>query len=67
MYVAAHKNLRPQLWLATFDKVTRLLFKHRVVVSDGDEFLIAEAFGVCNVCQVRVTGFAELSNNQRLV
>ena len=33
--IVGNKDLGPQLWLATFDKITGLLLKHRVVVGDG--------------------------------
>jgi hypothetical protein len=65
--IVGNKDLGPQLWLATFDKITGLLLKHRVVVGDGDELFITKALGIRNVRQIRVPGLTELSDDQRLV
>jgi hypothetical protein len=64
--VVRYKDLGPQLWLVTFDKITSLLLEHRVVVGDGNE-LITKAFGIRNIRQVRVSGLTELPDNQWLV
>lgn len=65
--VIASENLRPKLWLATFDEVPSLLLEHRVLVRDSDELLITETLCVRDVRQVRVALLAEFTNNQRLV
>jgi len=64
MEVVGNKNLGPQLWLATFNKITRLLIEHRVVVGDSYELVVTETFGIR---QIGVSGLAELSDNQWLV
>jgi hypothetical protein len=63
MEVVGNKNLGPQLWLATFDKITRLLLEHRVVVGDSNELVVTETFGIRNIRQIGVSGLAELSDN----
>ena len=64
--IVRNKHLEPQLRPATFDEITRLVFKHRVVVGDGDELVITKALGICDVRQIRVPGLAKLSDNQGL-
>ena len=44
-----------------------MLLEHGVVVRDGNELVIAEALGVSDISQVRVTIFAELSDDQWFV
>jgi hypothetical protein len=63
MYVLVNKDLCPKLWLTTFHKVTGLLFEHGVIIGDCNEFIVAEALGISNVRQVRVTFLAELPND----
>ena len=65
--VVGTKDLSPEVELTTADEVASLLLEHRVLVGDLDELLIAEALSVCDVGQVRVPGFAELSDHKRLV
>jgi hypothetical protein len=65
--VVRYKDLGPQLWLATFDKITGLLLEHRVVIGNGNELIITKAFGIRNIRQVRVSGLTELPDNQWLV
>ena len=65
--VLAGKNLRPKLGLATLDEVPSLLLKHRILVRDSNELLIAEALCIRDIRQVRVALLTEFTNNQRLV
>lgn len=64
MNVIPNKDLGPELRLPTLNQVTRLLFEHAVVIGDRDELLVAEALGIRNVCEIRVSGLAEFANNQ---
>lgn len=43
------------------------MLEHRIIVSDADQLVIAEALGVCNVCKVRVALLTVLSDNEWLV
>jgi hypothetical protein len=65
--VVRNEDLSPQLRLATLDEITSLLLEHRVVVGNGNKLIITKAFCIGNICQVWVSGFAELSNDERLV
>jgi len=50
VHAVGNGNLNPQLRVATFDEVTSLLLEHRgVVVANGDQLIVAEAFGVRTV------------------
>lgn len=65
--VVRDEDLNPEIGLTTLDEVASLLFEHRVVVGDGNELVVTKTFGIGNVCQVRITSFAEFSNNQRFI
>lgn len=67
MHVIGHKDLSPQFRLATFHKVPGLLLEHRVIIGDGNEFIVTEALSVGNVSQVGIASLAELSDNERLI
>ncbi len=67
MNVIRNKYLSPEVKLTTLDKITSLLFEHRVLVGDSDKLFIAETFGVGDIGKVRVPFFTELSNNQRFI
>jgi hypothetical protein len=49
MVVALIENLMPELHPTALDKVSGLLLEHRVVVRQGNKFLIAEALSVRDV------------------
>lgn len=65
--VSPIENLRPKIWLASLDEITRLLLEHRVLVGNGDELVITEPFCIGNVREVRVALLAELSDNHGVV
>lgn len=44
-----------------------MLLEHGVLVGDSNQLLIAESFSIGNVRQVRITGLAEFTNNERFV
>lgn len=67
MDVIRDKDLCPQLRNTTFDQIARLLFEHRVLVRDGNQLLIAEALGICNVRKVGVTSLAEFTDEKRFI
>jgi hypothetical protein len=67
MHIVWYKNLRPKVWLSTFDEITSLLLEHRILVGNSNEFIIAEAFRVRNVGEVRVASLTEFTNNQRFI
>jgi hypothetical protein len=67
MKIASSENLRPEIRLASFDKITRLLLEHRVLVGDGDKLVVAEPFSIRNVCEVGVALLAELSDHHGVV
>jgi len=64
MDVIRNEDLSPEIRLTTLDEVASLLLEHRVVVGDSNELVITKTFCVGNICQVRITSFAEFSNNQ---
>ena len=65
--VARNQDLRPKLHPPPLDEITSLLLEHRVVVGQGNELVITEAFGVGDVGDRRVALLAVLSDNKRLV
>lgn len=67
VHVIRLKNLSPEIRLATFHEVSRLLLEHRILVGNSNQLLITESFGIGDICQVRITGFAEFTNNKRFV
>lgn len=67
MDIIVDKDLCPKFWLTTLHEVTSLLFEHRVLIRDGNELIIAEALCVGDVRQIRVSGFAEFTNDKRLI
>ena len=67
MDVITDKNLSPKLGLTTLNQITGLLLEHRVLVSDGNQLIVAEALSIGDVREVRVASLAELANNEWLV
>lgn len=67
MSIVRDENLGPKFGLTTLNQVASLLLEHRVLVGDSDEFIVAEALGVCDIRKVRISGLAEFTNNKRLV
>jgi hypothetical protein len=65
--VVVVENLRPEFEPSPLDEVTSLVLEHLVVVGDGDELVVAEAFGVGDVGEVRVALLAVLSDDERVV
>jgi hypothetical protein len=67
MNIVRNKNLSPKFRSATLDQIPSLLLKHRVVIRNRDEFVVAESLSIRNVCQVWVSCFTESPDNQGLV
>lgn len=67
MQISPGENLRPKIWLTSLDEVTSLLLKHRVLVGNRDEFVVAEPFRIGDVCEVGITFLAELPDHHRVV
>lgn len=67
MNIIGNKDLCPQLQLASFDKVSSLLFEHRIVIGNGDELVVAKSLGVRDVREVRIAFLAVFANNQRFI
>jgi len=65
--VLRNENLSPKIRLTTFDEVTGLLLEHRVIVGNGNQLIVTETFSISNICKVRISCFAEFTNNQRFV
>lgn len=63
MHIVVYKNLSPEVKLAPLNQVTRLLLEHGVLVSDGDELLIAEALCVRDIRKVRVSLLTVFTDN----
>lgn len=67
MHIILSKHGRPQLELSPFNQVASLMLEHRVLICDGNELLIAEAFCICNISKVRISLFAVFADNERIV
>lgn len=65
--IAWRQDLRPKFQTTTLDEIACLVLEHRIVVGDGDELIVAEALGIGNVGEVRVTLFTVLADHKRLV
>ena len=42
--LTANEDLGPQLRLTTFNEIVSLLLEHRVVMGDGNKFIVIESF-----------------------
>jgi hypothetical protein len=52
--VVGDEYLGPKLESTSLDEVTSLVLEHGVVVGNRDQLVIAEAFGICDICKIRV-------------
>ncbi len=67
MGIIGDQHFSPKFRLTTLDEISRLLFEHRVVVGYDNQLLVAEAFCVCDVGEVRVPLHAGFTNYKRFI
>jgi hypothetical protein len=49
MDIVMNENLGPKVGFTALDEISGLLLKHRVIIGNRDEFVVAKTFGISNI------------------